>query len=642
MTEFEEPTVTMSFDGDKESKFRLKFDYYKSHVEKCKELPGSRFVPEKEGGPHWTVPVSLDVARAVRAAFPDCLWLSTAVKAWGKRVVSHERNLTSILSAEKHELSVIPAGGKDLYKALRLGPKGRFMSDDEIEEYLAGETDSYQVADVAFMAACANPLNASEMGTGKTLATLATFVETEIKGPHLVVAPLSSLKTVWRKEVATWLPGYSTVVVQGTAADKARGIAKARRLITSGLSDRLVVITNPATVRLRGIYEMRANVRTGKMQRVEVSTEPENPFFQEQPWGVVVLDEFHKMGMNEPSTLMSRGTRQIKAQKRIALSGTPMGGKPLKLFGVLQWLEPKEFTSKWNFAENFLQISVNNGGYREIGGVKPEREDDFHRMLSRYMVRRTKREVLPWLPEIQRIEVDVPMLSAQAKQYEKFAQDAEIRIDDQKLSAAGILAEYTRLKQFANAECTVTVTEEWDEDVQDLVPKVRPVPTKNSNKLQQLFEILEELGIDDPESTEQIVIFSQFVAMVEMIASALNEKGIPTEFIHGGVAADKRVDMQERFQKEGGLRALVMNTLAGGVSITLDRASTVVFIDETWDPDDQSQAEARCSRASRIHQVTAYYLRSEGTVEEHIRDITQSKQFVNFNILDARQNGLRA
>jgi SNF2 family DNA or RNA helicase len=640
--EFETPTVEMSFDNAKQSRFRLTFEYSYAHVAAVRTLPGRRFVGADKGGPHWVVPATLDVARAARAALGDALVLSPDVRRWGKAATEHERNLTSILSAEKHELNHIPENYPNLYRSLRLGPAGRYMTAVEQDDHLADESDSYQVADVAFMAFAENPLNASDMGTGKTLATLATIVESGIKGPHLVIAPLSSLRTVWRREVAQWLPNYKTLVVSGSRAEKEEAAAQVQRVIQSGKAERLIVVTNPATVRLKGVYEMRQSVRTGKPQRVEVDTQPEFPFFQETEWGTVTLDEFHKMGLGNPGTLTSRGVKQLPCQKRIALSGTPMGGKPLKLFGILQWLEPKLFTSKWQFAENFLEVVTNTAGYREIGGVRPEREEDFHTMLSRYMVRRTKEEVLPWLPPIQRIEVDIPMEGTQAAQYKTFAEEAEIRIDELKLTATGVLAEYTRLKQFANSECEVEVDQEWNEELEEYIPKVKPIPTERSNKIDYLLELLEELGVDQPTSDQQVVIFSQFVGMVENVCRVLSAKGIPTAYIHGGTTADDRASLQDQFQEEGGLRVLVMNTLAGGVAITLDRASTVVFMDETWDPDDQQQAEARCHRASRIHQVTSYYLRSENTVEEHIRDITQSKQFTNFNILDARREGLRA
>jgi SNF2 family DNA or RNA helicase len=86
----------------------------------------------------------------------------------------------------------------------------------------------------------------------------------------------------------------------------------------------------------------------------------------------------------------------------------------------------------------------------------------------------------------------------------------------------------------------------------------------------------------------------------------------------------------------------LMNVGAGGSSINLDRASTVIFLDETWNPDDQEQAEDRVHRGSRIHQVQIYYIRTKDTIEEEIQQRVLDKSRINRDIMDLRRMGLRA
>lgn len=94
--------------------------------------------------------------------------------------------------------------------------------------------------------------------------------------------------------------------------------------------------------------------------------------------------------------------------------------------------------------------------------------------------------------------------------------------------------------------------------------------------------------------------------------------------------------MVNRFQK-GQFRVMCLNTKAAGVSINLDRASTAIFLDETWNPDDQEQAEDRIHRGSRIHQVTIYYIRTKKTIQELIRRKTERKDHSNKVILKLRR-----
>jgi SNF2 family DNA or RNA helicase len=112
--------------------------------------------------------------------------------------------------------------------------------------------------------------------------------------------------------------------------------------------------------------------------------------------------------------------------------------------------------------------------------------------------------------------------------------------------------------------------------------------------------------------------------------------------ITGDTKQSERTRIVERFQRgENPPRVLVITTTAGGVAITLDRAESVHIMDETWDPDDQSQLEDRVHRISRIHQVTVYKYRSLGTIEELIHKRVGDKQLTNETIMDVRRQMFR-
>jgi SNF2 family DNA or RNA helicase len=260
-----------------------------------------------------------------------------------------------------------------------------------------------------------------------------------------------------------------------------------------------------------------------------------------------------------------------------------------------------------------------------------EIEDAFYNMLAPYMTRRTKAEALPWLPPKQFIPLWVDFGSeSHRKQYTEFNHDLQTMIDGMPVSSVNVLDEYTRLKQFSFSR-----HERRDDG--------KLVPTEDSGKLDAIRQKLDELGIWDGSSKEQAIIFSQFSEVVDLIHRWLNANGVPASKITGAVnKTGQRDAIKKEFQSGAGARVICITTTAGGVSITLDAASTVFIVDETWDPDDQEQAEDRAHRASRIHQVSVYYVRTLGTIEEDIAEVTGTKRSRNVRVLDSQRLRQRA
>jgi SNF2 family DNA or RNA helicase len=380
----------------------------------------------------------------------------------------------------------------------------------------------------------------------------------------------------------------------------------------------------------------------------ETANISEFPFLHKMKWAVIIIDECHKNAVRNPNTLTAKGMFGLKLREggvRYALSGTPMGGKIMNLYGILHFLNPKVFSSKWRFAEQWVDVTAGEYGKSigecikhceehfghddEIDG-RPDCaaclviEDAFYEMLAPYMTRRTKAEALPWLPPKHFIPVWCDWGSDRhRKQYAEFAEESFTLIDGEGISGANILSEYMRLKQFAFGR------HERRGD--------KLVPTLDSGKIEAMQELLEELGIWDGLGDEQVVIFSQFSEVVDLVTEWLRANGIKVAKITGAVnKAKTRAELREAFQSED-IQAIVMTTTAGGVSITLDRASNVFILDETWDPDDQEQAEDRCHRASRIHQVTVYYFRTRDSIEEMIAEVTGTKFARNVRVLDGRR-----
>jgi SNF2 family DNA or RNA helicase len=594
---------------EKGERICVHFRYSTEIKDAVKSIPGARFVPPDKGGPHWTLPLDLISGRQLREKFGDGLQIGNGLKVWGKKAAYKEEQLRSLSVAED-----VPV--KELAIAKKL-PK------------LAKWFRPYQRADVKYLATT-NALNLNEPRLGKTTETIAAIYEADLEnGPHLVVTPsLTSIDLIWRYEYERWtdLPVYNW---SGAVSISNRGgvLWKIKQHIDAG--EGFVLVTTPSMI------------RAGLPEVLDIE------------WNSYTIDEYHKTGLPEPKNKFYKASLAIPAKRKYALSGTPMGGKPIKLWGGLSFLDPNVHTSKWRFADTWLDVSENwvrvRGGksrkVKTIGDIKKGREDEFSEMLSQYAVRRLREEVLPELPPKQIIDVPCPMTEKQAKQYDAFAEDAEVRIDEYHLSATSILAEYTRLKQFANSYCEVEFLG-LNEETGEVKLKLKATP--ESGKVPILMEKLAEVGIDpeEPAGTAQAIVASQFKETADMVFDYLTKQGITCAKITGDVTRKGERERAAQAFKEGedsgGLRVLVMTTDAGGVALTMDNVESVHVLDEKWNPDDQEQLTDRAINTTRLHQVNVFMYRSLETIEQYIQQQGTFKAITNRNVLDLRRKGLRA
>lgn len=594
----------LSADG---KRIEVYFKYDPETVAAIKEVPGKRFVSRDDGGPFWTIPKDMMSARRLREVIGDRLTLGDAVTEWGKEARAAQRNLDALATADDAELPVLQARLPELFAFYR----------------------PFQRADVAFMAA-ASVLNANEQGLGKTVEAVGAIYEAQLDdGPQLIIAPLTSLETVWQYEFEKWTD-MPIILLSGDHKLDSHDRNNLGSWVRNG--EKLAIVTTAAQVRSGGL-EAALNYGYDDDDKVPIN---------EFPFKTLTVDEFHKTGATNVSGDPNKGTqfgrelRNIVRERTWFMSGTPTGGRPIRLWGVLNHTKPEVFTSKWRWAENWVIIDedtffVRGGGTKTVkkitNNLRSDRIDEFYPAHAQFIVRRLKKDVAPELPEKLRIDVMCEMLPAQKKQYLAMEEDAETRIDGERIVGAGVLAEMTRLRQFANAECTV---------------KDGAVYPKKSNKLPYLIEKLDEVGIRpdnkdgiDSEGDSVAIVASQSERFVRYLHAELNKIGISAELITGKVKAKDRAELQRRFQSgTDSPRVIVMTTTAGGTAITLDRADTMHVMDETWDPDDQAQVEDRIHRLSRIHQVTAFYYRSKGTIEEDIHVTTSEKEWTGAMVMD--------
>lgn len=574
----------------------------------------------------------------------------------------------------------------------RLGAIENFSSADSDAELdprvaeqlpgLARMVHAYQRAGIAFITHTRNALLADQPGLGKTLQTIGAMANAGVTGDILVAAPSAAVATTWPDELARWAPNDEVIVVMGTGPKRHKIFAQhglGERVNSDdqtieptkpgdGSSGRRWFIVNLEMMRSQWVKPKRVHRKhktTGQMGWFEEKGwwSHSYPELHNHEWAAFVIDESHRClichsAKPQSQTQVRAGAGMIPVAEdglRIALSGTPLRGKVENLWGTLNWMDPEKYHAYWTWAQQWFHVLGDPRNPREspmeINGLDETKAKAFYDDIAPIMLRRTKAEVRPELPDKLYAGTPLPyedgtvdehspighwltMSPKQAKAYQEIREQAETVLESGVLVANGVLAELTRLKQFAI--CHGDLEERADGEYKFL-------PQLPSTKFEWLVEFLDSLGINKHSSMEpdeeerKVVVASQFTSILNMYEAELAKLGIETLKITGQVSQKQRKENKDRWQQPGGPRVFLLNTAAGGVSLTLDAADDLVFLDETWIPDEQEQVEDRIHRVSRLHNVTIHYLRTLGTIEENIALTTGSRERLTKMLIDGQR-----
>jgi SNF2 family DNA or RNA helicase len=621
-------------------RIHLATDQYTSNLKTA--VPGASF---SKTAKRWTFPLTMDVCRDLRTTFGAKLQIGPQLADWARRAIALEQSQAEIgRSLEGVGLSRLP----------------------EVEPALAALLMSrpYQTSGALFIANGRRVLVADTPGLGKTTEAIAGIVESGMPGPYLVVAPKTSLDVVWEREIRARLPRALPVVLQGSVANREVCLRAALDRAPAALRDTWI-ITNIEMIRAKSYYVCPTcetewpKTDYPKSQvidcghnpdRVKTRNEYVSPSLFEREWGAIVMDECQRslLRTSGKPTQQRAGAKLLPLAEgglRIALSGTPMRGKPQRLWGTLNWLREESYRSYWQYVERFWVVTQEGyGGARTIGAFREERADAFGAALDGIMIRRTKAEVSPELPAKQYMSnapsdlppaIWLPLDSKQEKAYRDMQAMANTEVEGGTLNAVGILAEMTRLKQFANSYGRMVKRSETFADFGNgevsLYAQEDFLPALPSNKWEWTLQFLTERNIipgkgkepdADEEPTDKVIIVSQFTSILDMIYGELIGLKVPVRRVTGNITGRKRTEAIDAFNDpESGVQVMLLNTTAGGVAVTLDVADDMILFDETHVPDDQEQVEDRINNRNPESKVVPrryWYLKSLGTIDEGI------------------------
>jgi hypothetical protein len=621
----------------------------------ARAIPGAYFRQDSI----WSMPLDLTTCHLLRERFGSRLEIGPALTVWAKEAKAQRAALESTAAAADADLRVLPTVAPRLFAAMEQRPyqkvAPRFVVDaigrDGRSRALIGDT----------------------VGLGKTLEAIGSVLESGAPGPYLVVCPMGATELTWRPELLRWLGEDATVITLPTGAVRRKEILDKLeeesdfQHLRKSLAKTWVVV-HPAIVRTQtwwvcgGGCETLTKFKAGPIDyldcghekdgRTKVRHDHKFPQLFGIEWGAVIADESDQMLIRLSGTpnLQRRGMEMLRdlvrpGGVRIAMSGTPFRSKPHQIWSTLNWLDPVRWSGKWRWIQQYWQTGGYSGYEVDPEGFYEEREHLLLGELKDVMLRRTREEVRGDLPAKlypSNVSEDsgltpgiyLPMSAKQEKAYRTIEKMGEAEIEGGTLSPLGTLAELTRLKQLAGAE-GVMVDEEF-----------RPIAA--GNKYEWIVEFLRELGHPGrPES--KLVIASQFTKLLKAFAAGV-EKEFKGKIRFGFVTGDesglgRKATVDEFEDVDSDLSLLFINTKAGGSAITLDAADVMVVLDETWVDDEQQQLEGRIDNRNPERKIVArsyYYLRSAGSIEEHIAAANAAAKARGQRVLDGAAVAKRA
>ncbi len=429
---------------------------------------------------------------------------------------------------------------------------------------------------------------ADDMGLGKTVQTLAAIQRDREKGvrrPVLLICPTSVVEN-WRKESERFTPDLPVLIHHGPG--RSRGASFVEKARKSGL-----------------VFSSYSLLHRDKEDLEKVQ------------WAGIILDE--AQNIKNPETRQASAARSIKADYRIALTGTPVENHVGELWSIMEFLNPGLLGSRSEFHKRFFLPIQTGSDQNKVETLK--------RLTEPFILRRLKsdKSIIADLPEKQEMKVYCSLTKEQASLYMSVAEEAKNAVDETDgIQRKGmVLAALTKLKQICNHPA-------------HFLGDHSSIPDR-SRKLDRLKEMLEEML----EVGECALIFTQYKEMGDILQRYLQECfGMETPFLHGGVSREQRERMVERFQAEDGNKIFILSLKAGGTGLNLTRASHVFHFDRWWNPAVENQATDRAYRIGQKRNVQVHKFLCAGTIEEKVDVMIERKREIAAQVVSEGEGWL--
>lgn len=407
---------------------------------------------------------------------------------------------------------------------------------------------------------------ADDMGLGKTVQMIAYFLLQIEKGntkPNLVVIPTSLLFN-WKIELKKFAPHLKVKTIYGLNRDLENGIFDKYNL----------VLTTYGTL----------------LSDIEV--------LKDVQFNCIVLDE--SQAIKNPSSKRYKAVRLLQARQRLVMTGTPLENNTFDLYAQLSFVLPGLLGSAKAFATNY---STPIDKFQDTSRAK-----ELQAKIHPFVLRRTKSQVAKELPEKIEMVIHCEMGTEQRRVYNAYKKEFQDMLKglDQKDegSSLHILQGLTKLRQICNS------------------PALLSDEAYYGAESAKLIELMEQ--IQSKKGEHKILVFSQFVTMLDLVKEQLDKANIGYAYLTGKTKdRQKQVDL---FQNDESIRVFLISLKAGGTGLNLTKAEYVFLIDPWWNPAVENQAIDRAHRIGQENKVVAVRLITPNTIEEKIIELQQRKK----------------
>lgn len=422
-----------------------------------------------------------------------------------------------------------------------------------------------------------------EMGLGKTLQAItyinSELVEGKLNKKAIIICP-TSLVYNWSDEFEKFAPSLKVGVISGTKNE--------REKIIENIEGYDVLVTSYALIR-RDI-----------------------DFYKKHKFDICIIDEAQYI--KNPKSLNASSVKEIDANKKFAMTGTPIENSLTELWSIFDFVMPGYLKSHNKFVTSYESNIVKDNSSEAL--------NELLKLIKPFILRRFKKDVVLELPPKIEHKVLVDMTKEQKKLYYSYVQEyknelnGEIKEKGINKSKIKILSLLTRLRQLC---C----------DPGSFIDNY----SGDSGKYIALYDILDE----SLENNHKVLLFSQFTTILGTIRKKLKEKGIKVMYLDGAISSKDRMDLVKEFN-EGEPAVFLISLKAGGTGLNLTSADTVIHFDPWWNPAVEEQAVDRAHRIGQKNTVEVIKLIAKGTIEEKIYKIQENKKAIIEKVIDGEEH----